>query len=235
MPLKMPTIAEESDGSALDLNVKPGKGSLLTELPASQRRLPFLFVNSNILEDEMKTSSKEKREIVENIKSCIRGLNLPILREEQEGEIASIFSKVELEMFSMNIEAKHFAKQEIVSINIEFSHAVHQERLDKIYDLISRINNRLMDIGTFSVWPPTGEVSVHTCIHVPGHNLNSEQFRRSLERLLGHGIPCYGLIVGVDVTDASPEEVVEAFIGRVEHCARRKAGTLRGFDPSDLH
>lgn len=183
----------------------------------------------------MKRKSKEKREILENIKSCIRELNLPILREEQEGETASIFSKVELEMFSMSIEVKHFAEQESVGIDIEFSHAVHQENLDKIYDLINRINDRLMDIGTFSLWPPTGEVSVRGGIHAPGQNLNSKQFRRSLERLLGHAIPCYGLIVGVDVTDASPEEVVEAFIGRVEHCARRKAGTLRGFDPADLN
>jgi hypothetical protein len=231
----MTTIAAEFDGNVLDSDVKPGKGSLLNKLPVSRKRLPFSFISRNTKEDEMKTSSKEKREILENIKSCIRELNLPILGEEQEGETVSIFSKVELEMFSMNIEAKHFAEQEIIVIDIEFSHAVHQEKLEKIYDLLNRINNRLMDIGTFSVWPPTGEISVRAGIHVPGQILNSEQFRKSLERLLDHGFACYGLIVRADVTNASPGEVIEDFIGQVEHCARRRVDTLGSFDAKDLH
>jgi len=202
---------------------------------SSVRRLPFSFITRNIKEDEMKTSYKEKRKILENIRSCIREINLPILREEKEGETASIFSKVELEMFSMSIEVKHFAEQESVGINIEFSHAVHQENLDKIYDLINRINNRLMDIGTFSVWPPTGEISVRAGIHVPGQNLKAEQFRKALKRLLDHGFACYRLIVRADVTAASPKEVVDDFIRHVEDCPRKKAHTLSSFDAKDLH
>ena len=183
----------------------------------------------------MKPKSEDKKEIIQNIRFCIRRLHLPLHGEERGGKIASIFSKVELEMFSMNIEVRHFAEHEVVSLGIEFSHAVHQENLNKIYDLMNRVNHRFMDIASFSVWPPTGEVSVHAGIHVPGNNLNSELFRKSLERLLDHGFAFYGLIVRADVTEASPREIVDVFIRRVEACAERRADIPSSLDAKDLH
>ena len=164
----------------------------------------------------MKTKSNGKNEILEGMKSSIEALGLQVLEEKDGEETSRVLSEVDLDAFKMDIRAVFFKKQGIVGIEISFSHAVHENRLPKIYDVLNRINRELMDIGTFSVCPPAGLILLRAAIPVPGKCLNEDQLQQSLMRLLWQGDKLYGLIARVDLEDLSPGEVIDGFIEKAK-------------------
>ena len=151
-----------------------------------------------------------KTKIIDVMKSCVQAMELPILDETNKDGELGIYTEVELEFFSIHIFVYLPADQDIIKINIGFTPSIHQENLNKIKNLLNRLNTQLMDIGTLTVCKG-GVVFSRTAIPLTGDDFDADQFRESLNRLIMQGVGIYELILRADLDEASPEEIVKEF------------------------
>lgn len=158
----------------------------------------------------MNNQKNNKNNVIEIMKSCVQSLDLPILDETNKDGVLGIYSEVEFEFFSILILTYLPVDQDIIKINTVFTPSIHKDNLDKIRDLLNRLNTQLMDIGTLTVCNG-GVVSFRTAIPLTGDNFAVDQFRESLKRLIVQGNGMYGLILSADLDDASPNEIVRDF------------------------
>jgi len=174
----------------------------------------------------MNNQKNDKNQIIEDMKSCVQGMNLPILDETNKDGVLGIYSEVEFDFFSIHIFTYLPVDQDIIKINTVFAPSIHQDNLDKIRDLLNRLNTQLMDIGTLTVCNG-GVVSFRTAMPLTIDNFGVDQFRESLNRLIMQGKGIYGLILSADLDDASPEEILREFF----ECVKAYKGNPDGGNP----
>jgi len=170
----------------------------------------------------MNKQNCSKSQIMQEMKSCFEELDLRIENEDDSEDVSVVTSEIDFELFSTHIHAALFPKHNIIEIEINFLPPVNQDKLEKVYDLINRINTTIMDIGTFSIYPMGNAPSLRTAVYVPDKRFDSEQFKETLKRLISQGSHFYELIGRANPEDTSVEEILNDFIEGAKEYYRTK-------------
>jgi len=160
----------------------------------------------------MKRQSNDRSQILESMKSCFQELELSISDEDDGEDAYVISSEIDFDLFFTRIHAAFFSKHDIIEIEINFLPPVNEGKLEKVYDLINRINTRMMDIGTFSIYPMGNTPSLRTAIYVPDKRFDSEQFKETLKRLITQGSHFHELIGRANLENVTAEEIFDDFV-----------------------
>jgi hypothetical protein len=155
-----------------------------------------------------KFSAKDKQ-IIEDMKQCVKDLGLKILGEEELNE--SLCIKCTFEHLGNHMECAFAFKplHNMIDVNIRYSD-VQIEKITALYELLNHINTNMCS-SHFCIETRLRMILLQTGFYVTGYFLNRAEFKSLLNQLTASWHVYYPLIIKLITTDQTPQAIMDEF------------------------
>ena len=159
----------------------------------------------------MVINDDETKKIIRDIKICFESIGLSIAAEEEGDQHVTLYSEIEGNAYTIQLQVTFFSIVEIILLSVTFSLTAPQESMEVLYEL-SNLVNKLMLTDYVTVCPDSGEIMLHSSIPVTDGSLDKEQFEVSVSRILVNGSFSFRLLCSQVFSELSPQEHFNKFM-----------------------
>ena len=135
----------------------------------------------------MKKQNKNCKAIQKIIKSCLNVLDLQVIEEVVEQDMASITTGIVDDDISLFINLNFQPTTNLLNIKVCSSRLFDSECLLVACQILNLLNAQLMDIGHFSVNRSNGDAMLQTSVNLSSQKYDREQILATIKRIIKCG------------------------------------------------
>ena len=151
------------------------------------------------------------KKIIGDMRNCLESIGLSIAAEEEGDEHVTLYSEIEGNAYTIQLQVTFSPIVEIILLSVTFSLTAPPESMEVLYELVNLVN-KLMLTDYVTVCPDSGEIMLHSSIPVTDGSLDKEQFEVSLSRILVNGSFSFRLLCSQVFSELSPQEHFNKFM-----------------------
>ena len=159
----------------------------------------------------MVINDDETKKIIRDIKICFESIGLSIAAEEEGDQHVTLYSEIEGNDYTMQLQVTFCPIAEIILLCVAFSVTVPPESTEVLCELANLANSKMLT-DYVTICPDSGEIMLHSSFMITDSSLDKDQFEFSLSQILTDGSLIFRLFCTQVYSELSPQKHFGRFI-----------------------